>query len=171
MKPLLLTLATPEDIPALAQLVNQAYRGDRSRLGWTTEADLIDGTRIDEPALRTLLDNPAGQLIIGQSDEKLISCVYVEKQSDRLYLGMLTVDPQTQGQGIGKQMLAAADRYAEEQECSAITMTVVAQRPELIAWYERHGFRPTGETLPFPEETRFGVPRQTLSLLVLRKAV
>ncbi|GAB3753561.1 GNAT family N-acetyltransferase [Spirosoma pomorum] len=171
MKSLSLTIATPEDVPALVQLINQAYRGYRSRLGWTTEADLIDGTRIDEPALRTLLDNPAGQLIIGRYDEQLISCVYVEKQLDSLYLGMLTVDPQTQGQGIGKQMLAAADRYAEEQGCSAITMTVVAQRPELIAWYERHGFRPTGETLPFPKGVRFGVPRQTLTLLVLRKVL
>jgi ribosomal protein S18 acetylase RimI-like enzyme len=84
---------------------------------------------------------------------------------------MLTVDPHVQGQGVGKQLLATADQYAQEQGCSAITMTVVAQRPELIAWYERYGFRPTGETLPFPGGTRFGVPRQTLTLVVLRKAV
>jgi GNAT superfamily N-acetyltransferase len=171
MKSLPLTIATLEDVPALVQLVNRAYRGDSSRQGWTTEADLIDGTRTDEASLQMLLDNPDGRLLVGWIEDEICCCVYLETQPAALYLGMLTVDPHVQGQGVGKQLLATADQYAQEQGCSAITMTVVAQRPELIAWYERHGFRPTEETLPFPGGTRFGVPRQTLTLVVLRKAV
>ena len=171
MKSLPLTIATPEDVPALVQLVNRAYRGDSSRRGWTTEADLIDGTSTDEASLQTLLDNPDGRLLVGWIENEICCCVYLETQSAALYLGMLTVDPYVQAQGMGKQLLAAADQYAQERGCSAITMTVVAQRPELIAWYERHGFRPTGERLPFPGGTRFGVPRHILTLVVLQKAI
>jgi len=163
--------ATENDIPALNNLVNGAYRGDGSRRGWTTEADLLDGIRTDEAALRTMLQNPLVTILKYETKDQLRGCVYLETKGDALYLGMLTVAPEVQDSGIGKRLLAAAEQMARHQQCRAITMTVITARHELIAWYQRHGYKATGETQPFPDDPRFGIPRQPLRFMVLEKAL
>jgi ribosomal protein S18 acetylase RimI-like enzyme len=100
---------------------------------------------------------------------KLTGCVYLQKQEDKLYLGMLTVSPEMQGLGIGKRLLKAAEDYALEQNCQAIDMTVITIRTELINWYERHGYRKTGETKPFPSDPRYGIAKQLLEFYVMTK--
>ena len=92
-----------------------------------------------------------------------------ERNDHKIYLGMLTVSPALQDRGIGKKLLAAADEYAKQQHCSAIFMTVISVRSELIAWYERHGYKRTGETKPFPTDNRFGMTTQPLEFVVLEK--
>lgn len=163
--------ATEKDIPALNNLVNGAYRGDSSRRGWTTEADLLDGIRTDEAALQTMLQNPLVTILKYEVGGQLLGCVYLETKDDALYLGMLTVSPEAQGSGIGKRLLAAAEKKARNQRCRAITMTVITARHELIAWYQRHGYAATGETQPFPDDPRFGIPKQPLRFMVLEKAL
>lgn len=164
-----ISLATEPDIPALNVLVNSAYRGDSSRKGWTTEADLLDGIRTDEDALRTMLQNPTVIILTYKQGEQLLGCVYLETKGQNLYLGMLTVAPDAQASGIGKQLLSAAEQIALEQQCRAVTMTVITQRHELIAWYQRQGYEPTGETQPFPDNPRFGLPKQPLAFIVMEK--
>ncbi len=169
--------ATQADIPLLNQLVNSAYRGDSSRRGWTTEADLLDGIRTDEESLRAMLRNPKAILLKYEADGQLLGCVYLEKKGDEsenasLYLGMLTVSPDAQAGGIGNRLLAAAEQQARDWQCRIIRMTVIPQRHELIAFYERRGYRTTGETEPFPmNDTRFGLPKQPLSFIVLEKVI
>lgn len=164
--------ATPADLPALEILVNQAYRGAASRQGWTTEADLLDGTRIDAAELRQLLHAP-GATILTAHDEPgaLVGCAYLQAQPPLLYLGMLSVRPTLQGQGVGKQLLQAAEAHARQHDCHQIKITVISDRAELLAWYERHGYQRTGATEPFPTDPRFGVPRKPLVLLVLEKLI
>lgn len=162
--------ATEQDVPALSQLVNRSYRGDSSRKGWTTEADLLGGIRTDEDGLRTMLQNPAATILKYEDAGLLLGCVYVEEKGDELYLGMLTVSPEAQAGGIGKQLMAAAEQIAHKGHCRAIKMTVISQRHELIAYYERRGFRHTGETEPFPmDDPRFGLPKVPLSFIVMKK--
>ncbi len=163
--------ATAADVPALNQLVNSAYRGDSSRRGWTTEADLLDGIRTDEAALHQMLQTPAVTLLkYKTADEQLIGCVYLEKKGDALYLGMLTVSPDAQTKGLGKQLMAAAEALALAQQCHRITMTVLPMRHELIAFYERRGYHKTGQTEPFPHDNpRFGLPKQPLEFMVMEK--
>ena len=163
--------ATESDAPALTALVNGAYRGDGSRKGWTTEADLLDGIRTDEAGLRTMLQNPAATILKYEQDGQLIGCVYVEMKGPALYLGMLTVSPDAQARGIGKRLLQAAEQMAVEQHCRTITMTVITVRHELIAWYERRGYRATGEKQPFPDDPRFGIPKQPLEFIILEKTL
>jgi ribosomal protein S18 acetylase RimI-like enzyme len=165
-----ITPATDKDIPSLHQLVNSAYRGESSKKGWTTEADLLDGIRTDEDGLKEMMDQP-NAVILKCEDESngIIGCVYLQQQKDELYLGMLTVSPELQAKGIGKQLLNAADNYALQLNCTAIIMTVISVRKELIAWYERHGFHTTGETKPFPNNVRFGIPKQSLEFVIMRK--
>lgn len=162
--------ATAADVPALNELVNSAYRGDSSRRGWTTEADLLDGIRTDEAALHQMLQNPAVTLLKYQEADQLIGCVYLEKKEDALYLGMLTVSPGVQTNGIGKRLMAAAEGVAAQQQCHHITMTVLPMRHELVAFYERRGYQKTGEIQPFPStDPRFGLPKQPLEFIVMEK--
>ena len=168
----LITLATIHDAAALAVLVNSAYRGDSSKKGWTTEADLLDGIRTDEASLnRIMTDNASVILKCCDPAGQLSGCVYLQKKQTILYLGMLTVAPDLQAKGTGKQLLTAAESYAKQTGCSAITMTVISIRHELIAWYERHGYRPTGEIQPFPSDPAFGLPKQSLEFIVMEKPI
>lgn len=161
------------DVPQLNILVNRAYRGDSSRKGWTTEADLLDGIRVDEERLVTMIEKP-DSIILKALDEsnKLIGCVHLEKQGTRLYLGMLTVDPLLQSRGTGKQLLAAAEDEARKRDCTSIFMTVIDTRTELINWYVRHGFQLTSGKKPFPaDDPQFGLPKKFLEFVVLEKQV
>ena len=162
--------ASRHDIPALVHLVNGAYRGEGSKKGWTTEADLLDGTRTDTANISDLMSDPnAVFLKYLNQNSGIIACVYLQKQQDRLYLGMLSVSPDIQGGGIGKALLSAASEHAIKNSCSSIFMTVISVRHELIAWYERHGYKRTGEKRPFPAGEKFGVQKQPLELIVLEK--
>ncbi len=165
--------ATAADIPSLLELVNSAYRGDQSKKGWTTEADLLDGIRTDEQALTDLLSRQGSVILVQENDEgKIVGCVNLQTQPGKLYLGMLTVSPTLQGGGIGKKLLYAADEFARQQQIPFIEMTVISVREELINWYKRHGYRETGEKKPFPSnDPRFGIPKQALEFIVLQKQI
>ncbi|MFZ6001241.1 MAG: GNAT family N-acetyltransferase [Bacteroidota bacterium] len=162
--------ATKDDAETLDQLVNSAYRGDSSRQGWTTEADLLDGTRTDAVAIRDLIGKPGTTLLKYVDAGQLLGCVELRAENRKLYLGMLTVRPHLQGKGIGKELLKAAEAEARKQNCHTIFMTVISVRKELIDWYVRHGYRPTGETKPFAfTDPRFGQPKMKLEFIVLEK--
>jgi ribosomal protein S18 acetylase RimI-like enzyme len=164
--------ATINDIPTLVRLVNSAYRGDTSRKGWTTEANLLGGLRTDKETLAGMM-NKKDSVVLKYMDDSntVIGCVYLQLAENKLYLGMLTVDPEIQSQGIGKKLLASATVYAQEHHCTAIFMTVISLRSELIAWYERHGYKKTGEKKPFPTDKKFGVATQPLEFIVLEKSL
>ena len=161
------------DIPQLVALVNSAYRGETSKRGWTTEADLLGGIRTDEAAIQKLIDGPGSVLLQCRNENKeLLGCVNLQNKQDELYLGMLTVSPDQQGGGIGKELLSASEQYARQQQVKAISMTVISIRSELIAWYERRGYHRTGETKPFPSsDPSFGIPKQPLKFVVLKKTL
>ncbi len=163
---------TEPEVPMLVKLINSAYRGISSKKGWTTEADLLDGVRVNDEMLRAMLHTP-GAVILKYSNEKSETegCVYLEQQGDKLYLGLLTVSPEIQAKGIGKILLQAAADHARQLQLKSICMTVISVRTELIAWYERHGYRKTGEVKPFPADHTLVIPKQPLELLVMEKVL
>ncbi|MDB5008273.1 MAG: family N-acetyltransferase [Mucilaginibacter sp.] len=166
------TKATLNDVPELNQLVNTAYRGETSKKGWTTEANLLDGLRIDETTLKSYFDDSNVILLKNTDHAGLITgCVYLEIRKPRLYVGMFSVSPLLQGQGIGRDLLQHAEAYAKQLNCTTLTMTVISIRQELISWYERRGYKTTGETLPFHADKKFGVPKQPIELIVMEKNV
>ena len=170
---MLIATADHNDLESLNVLINSSYRGETSKKGWTTEADLLDGLRTDEAALEEMM-NENNSVILKSLDEDglLMGCVYLQQQDHKLYLGMLTVSPLHQNNGIGKKLLNAADEYAINKNCSSIIMTVISIRRELIEWYERHGYEKTGETKPFHYRgDRFGIPKRPLEFLFLQKIV
>lgn len=158
------------DIIKLVKLVNSAYRGESSKKGWTTEADLLDGVRTNEESIQAIIHKPGALILTARTDNnELAGCVYLQRQEQQVYLGMLTVAPDIQAKGIGKQLLQAAENHAMELSCTSIIMTVIDIRHELIDWYKRKGYQPTGEIRPFPSDTTFGVPKQSLQFVVLEK--
>jgi ribosomal protein S18 acetylase RimI-like enzyme len=166
----MITKATVADAPELDKLVNSAYRGDSSRQGWTTEADLLDGTRTDADAIKELIETPGTTMLKYVEEGEIIGCVELKNQHGKLYLGMLTVKPNLQAKGIGKQLLKAAEEEAINQKCTSVFMTVISVRKELIDWYIRNGYQLTGERKPFAfNDPRFGQPKMKLEFVVLEK--
>jgi GNAT superfamily N-acetyltransferase len=172
--------ATLADMAAIQRLVTAAYRGDASRQGWTTEADLLDGQRVVEASLAEIIDKPGSLVILafegraGAMNRAPKACCHIEKQGDACYFGMFAVDPTLQGGGVGKRVLAEAERVARDDfGCKEMQMTVISIRDELIAWYERRGYRRSGIYKPFPYgDERFGIPkRDDLRFELLVKAL
>jgi GNAT superfamily N-acetyltransferase len=154
--------AAQTDVDAVVALVESAYRGESGRRGWTTESDLLDGRRTDAELVSELLISPDSTVLLAFVDGVMRACCHVERHDDSAYFGMFAVDPLWQGSGLGKQLLAEAEQMAHKTwHCRAMHMTVIDLRSELIAWYERRGYRRTGQYKPFPYgEERFGIPRR-----------
>ncbi|AYG94993.1 GNAT family N-acetyltransferase [Brevundimonas naejangsanensis] len=168
-------LAAPDDVPALRRLIESAYRGDSAKAGWSHEADLLGGQRTDEAELRDILADASRVILLAEVEGVLTGCVQVADQGGgRAYLGLLTVDPTRQAGGLGRRLIDAAEAEARRRfAATRMEMTVIRRRAELIAWYERRGYRLTGETRPFPlDDERFGLPQtRNLEFVVLEKAL
>lgn len=165
--------ATVADAAKLVDLLNSAYRGDSSKQGWTTEAHLIAGNvRTNEQSVIDVINQP-GSVVLKCTDEQnhIIGTVNLQKQDHKLYLGMFSVSPASQGGGIGKKLLLAAEDHAREVDCSMIYMTVISVRTELIDWYKRNGYVDTGERKPFTEDGLTGKHLQKLEFAVLEKMI
>jgi ribosomal protein S18 acetylase RimI-like enzyme len=174
--------ATSQDVQAVVELVESAYRGEKSRAGWTTEAELLGGQRTDAQEVEALVIEPAATLRLafepavsklGASElaDGLIGCVLVRSEGEHAHVGMFAVRPTLQARGLGRALLAEAERIARERGALRVRMTVIEQRTELLEWYARRGYLPTGQTEPFPYgNPRFGLPkREDLRFLVLEK--
>ncbi|RYF97577.1 MAG: GNAT family N-acetyltransferase [Chitinophagaceae bacterium] len=164
--------ANTQDVPELNKLINSAYRGAESKKGWTTEAEILGGIRIDEEALKSYFKKDNACILKYTDKNGIISgTVYLELKSPELYLGMFAVSPILQGKGIGKLLLAEAEAFALNNECDRIAITVISSRTELIAWYERNGYLSTGTSIAFEEISgRFGEPKQSdIRLIAMEK--
>ncbi|WP_328924357.1 GNAT family N-acetyltransferase [Streptomyces sp. NBC_00190] len=166
--------AVEADVTELVALVESAYRGDASRGGWTTEADYLEGQRTDAAGVRQIIDTPDSTLVVVERAGETVACCQLEHRGDHAYFGMFAVRPGLQGAGLGKEILAEAERRARETwGAKEMRMTVVNVREELIAYYVRRGYRRTGELSPFPYgDERFGVPlRDDLAFELLVKSL
>jgi GNAT superfamily N-acetyltransferase len=168
-----LRIATVDDVPPLVALIESAYRGDESRQGWTTEADLLEGRRTSPAQVAAIVEGPAGCMIVAEDDTGLLGCCHLERrEGGRAYLGMLSVRPRLQSRGIGRRIMDEAERIAgEDWGANELRMWVISRRTDLIPWYERMGYVRTGETMPFGNEPHEQAERADLEFVVLAKAM
>jgi len=173
---MLLKPASEADYPEIIQLVNVAFRGTGPSASWNIEEGVIEGQRLNESLLQEdLAANPGAHFLIHRDEQgSLLGTVWLDPGKDGVwYLGLLTIRPDLQKQHMGRTLLAVAETFAKERGAHRIRMTVVNVRYSLIAWYERRGYRLTGETKPFPyDDPRFGRPlRDDLHFVVLEKDI
>lgn len=164
--------ATEADIPSVIDLVTSAYRGESSRAGWTTEADLLDGPRIAPDVLAADITRPRSLVLLAERDGALLACAHLAEEDGAGYFGMFAVRPSLQGGGVGKAVLAEAERIARDTWGLAVMrMAVIDLRDSLIAFYRRRGYLRTGIHMPFPYgDERFGIPlRPDLRFELLQK--
>ncbi|MEU6567108.1 GNAT family N-acetyltransferase [Streptomyces parvulus] len=154
--------ATEADVDGIVALIQSAYRGESSRAGWTTEADILQGQRTDPQGVLDVVKSPDSRLLTVEREGRVVACCQLEHRGTNAYFGMFAVSPVLQGAGLGRAILAEAERRArEEWSVAEMHMTVISVREDLIAWYERRGYRRTGEMTPFPYgDERFGVPQR-----------
>jgi N-acetylglutamate synthase-like GNAT family acetyltransferase len=161
-------IAKIKDADMISTLVNSAYRGESSKAGWTTEADLLGGQRTDAEKIRQMIATDRIELAFHH--DELVGCVYLRMESEALYFGMLTIRPTLQNNGLGKLLLKRVDEIARELRLKKIRMTVINSRYELIQFYERRGFIWNGQSEPFPEnDPSFGIPKTKLIFHVFEK--
>ena len=159
-----------DDVDAVVRVVESAYRGDSSRVGWTTEADLIDGQRTDAEQVTAMIGRAGSVIVLAERNAEVLGCCHLERvRSDLARFGLFAVTPELQGAGVGRLLLSEACRLAASWGAERLEMAVVKQRTDLIGWYQKLGFNPTGRTEPFPYgDDRFGRPRrEDLEFLVL----
>lgn len=168
-----IAIAVVDDAVPITVLLNSAYRGESSKQGWTTEAHLIDGTVRSTAEDVTDVIQKTGSVLLKYTDAAniIIGCVNLQLHGEKLYLGMFSVSPLLQGGGIGKKLLQAAEEYAQHIQCSIIYMTVITLRTELINWYQRHGYKDTGQRMPFNDDGKAGTHLQALEFMVLEKII
>ena len=168
--------ASNDDVAAIVALAHSAYRGESSRAGWTTEADLLDGGRTDAAMVRELIAAEGSVILVADADADadadgsgsdaagpgaLLACCHLQRRAHSAYLGLFAVRPGMQGRGLGTALLSAAEALARDWRVDRLELTVLNHRPELLAWYERVGFAMTGHDTPFPYgDERFGIPRR-----------
>jgi ribosomal protein S18 acetylase RimI-like enzyme len=168
----MITKATLEDVSSLNKLINSAYRGESSKKGWTTEANILEGKRTTEDELRAIIQDPKNTILKFTENNQIIGCVLLKEKESELYLGMLTVSPELQNSGVGKKLMQEAEVFALDLGISKIVMTVISVRAELISWYNRKGYVDTGLREPFPVSDVFSqTSNEPLEFMVLEKRI
>jgi ribosomal protein S18 acetylase RimI-like enzyme len=166
--------ARPADAGVLVDLIRSAYRGEDSRAGWTSEADLVEGERISRDQVLAMISRGGSLLLVAGQDGGIVACCQLQNQGAGLaYFGTFAVSPKAQGAGLGRRLMAEAEHQAVAAfGATRLEMTVLAQQDKLIAYYERRGFRRTGETRPFPADPLYARPlRDDLHFVVMEKVL
>jgi len=152
-----LSLAVTTDAQEICELMNSAYRGEE---GWTTEADLVSGSRSTVEQIRDAISDNSNHFLVFRSNGKILSCINIESTDGVAHIGSFAVAPALQGTGIGDRTIAMAEQYAKEVlSATRFSMLVLLPRKELIAFYERRGYRRTGRISPFPTQLNVGHPK------------
>jgi ribosomal protein S18 acetylase RimI-like enzyme len=168
----MITKATAADVSGLNKLINSGYRGEYSKKGWTTEANILVGSRTNEAELEEIIRDSKNTMLKFTENDRIIGCVLLVEKEKQLYLGMLTVSPELQNSGLGKKLLQEAEIHAQALGLRKIVMTVISIREELIAWYKRHGYIDNGEKEPFPVgDVHISIVEQPLEFIVLEKKI
>jgi len=167
-------LANPDEAQQITALIERAYRGEESKSGWTSEADLLTGPRTSVDEIAAIMREPLARFLVATDGTKdLAACALIRNEEASGYFGMFAVRPNIQGAGLGKAMLDAAERNIKDLwRLNTVYMTVINLRHELIAYYERRGYKRTGERKPFPFDLpSLGATRTDFHLTVLRKSI
>ena len=170
MTALVFSFATIDDVPRVAALIERAYRGTVAATGWTNETDILEGPRSSPSEVERLVRDPSSRFLMAIEDGQLVACCLLQQYGEGAYFGMFAVDPERQQQGLGKDMVSHSEEAVKVLwKAKFLRLTVISLREALIAWYQRRGFKLTGEREPFPFDEAPGALRTDFDLVVLQK--
>jgi ribosomal protein S18 acetylase RimI-like enzyme len=183
--------ASQADVPALVDLIERAYRGPETAGTWKSEAHLLKGPRTHAAELAALIARADSHFLVAELDGKLAGCCLLQSlgspppaASDRpderpaprtletgaAYFGMFAINPAIHSSGLGKTVLAEAERRVRDLwNAKAMVMTVINLRTELIGYYERRGYALTGHRHPFPFTDTTGEVTRDFDLVEMKK--
>ena len=170
------SFARQTDAPALVDLIERAYRSEETAGAWNSEAHLLRGPRTSLSEISALIARDDARFLIAEHDGHIVGCCLVQGLSqpsqpvNAAYFGMFAIDPGFHGGGLGKRLIAEAERRVRELwGANQMVMTVINLRTALIGWYERRGYRLTGASLPFPFSETSGETTRDFHLVEMRK--
>ena len=151
-------LATLSDSPEIVSLVNTAYRSKEVQ-GWTSEAEIIEGDRINLEQVKALIETKKSFLFLAFDQRKLIGCIHIQLEKNLGHISLLTTHPKIQNLGLGKRLLQFSEDYCfEHYHINAFELSVLSTRKELIEFYERRGYIFTGKVDSYPVDEQVGKP-------------
>ncbi len=128
-------IATGDDLPRIVPVVNAAFAVETffevPRTDGREVAQLMQTGRFLILDDDTVLEDDAGHVM---------ASIYVELRGERGYFGMLAVDPARQGQGLGRVMVEAAERYCRDRGCRHMDIAVLSPRAEIVPFYNKLGY-------------------------------
>jgi ribosomal protein S18 acetylase RimI-like enzyme len=172
--------ATQADVNAIVALIEHAYRAPETAGRWDSESHLLTGPRTSNSEISALIADPSSRFVIAQIGGRLAGCCLIQRRgstecsdkagADGAYFGMFAIDTSVRSEGLGKTILAEAERRARDLwKAKAMVMTVINVRTELIAWYQRRGYLLTGARVPFPFSETSGETTRDFDLVEMRK--
>lgn len=147
--------ATPDDAVQIQTLLHKAFRSVDSRPGWTADERINASFTLPLDFILSTINREDGNYHMAFDDENnLVACFAMAKKSDEhSRLAMFAVDPKHQRGGLGRKVLGYAEDYAlKTWGVKRMDLNTLSTRQELTSWYERCGYRQTGETEPFRYE-------------------
>ncbi len=169
--------ARQADAPYLVELIERAYRGPETAGSWASEAHLLKGPRTSLSEVSALIAREDSRFLIADLDGRVAACCLLQglerlpnTTTNAAYFGMFALDPSAQGAGLGKLVIAEAERCIQELwGANEMVMTVINLRTELIGWYQRRGYHLSGAVLPFPFSETSGETTRDFHLVEMRK--
>jgi ribosomal protein S18 acetylase RimI-like enzyme len=173
--------AVHADVPPLVALIERAYRSPETSGSWVSEAHLLKGPRTSNAEISELISQPDSRFLIAQRDGVILGCCLIQRLGSTectsadigrgsAYFGMFAIDPTSHSTGLGKLILAEAERRARDLwRSSSMVMTVINLRDQLIEYYKRRGYALTGATMPFPFSETSGEVNRDFHLVEMKK--
>ena len=167
--------AIVSDISDIEILIENCYRGKESTNGWTSEYALLEDKRLELGEVAREMASPNHKFFVAIKDSKIIGVINVFRDNDWVEFGKYAVNPNFQGQGIGRQLINQVEEFVKNDwNVAKLTLCVISIRKELIEFYKRCGFEFTGEEINFLKAHPSAKPKEgidNLSLLVMNKTL
>ena len=135
-----------KDTDALSRLINRAF---------VAESLWVSGERINPDGVRELVFK--GTFLLGENNGALLACVYIERRGSSAHIGLVSVDPNHQHQGLGSEIMTAAEAHCREAGYHEMELRFINHRTTLKDFYSQLGYALTGK-IESPDPARMKTP-------------
>ncbi len=163
---------TKDDIKAVVELINKAYRENNPN-SWTSEAHLLSGIRVNEDNINDILEEKNSKIYIAKFEDKIAGTIQAKLEDEDIHIGLFAVHPDFQSFGVGKKLLEFTEQSSMKlYNADKFKMQVISIRTDLIEFYKRRGYEVTNTFLEFPKSELWNFrTNEELRFVVLEKNI